>query len=111
MIVRGQRDAADEQRVAAEPLDLEAESLEQLAMLLESIGLLRPEVQREGKQQPLRWHFPAFQRAHEPLEEDPLVRGMLVDENDAILAFEHHVRAAELQEWRHIRLRDGRLRS
>src|SRR4051812_37884719 len=47
------RHGTNEQRVSAKAFDLEAEALEHLAMALERLGLVRPEMQRHREQKTL----------------------------------------------------------
>ena len=96
------RDAAHDERVPAEPLDLEAELREQLLMRLERLALGGPEMQRDRKEQPLRRRLALLERAHEALVQHALVRRVLVDEHDAALALEHEIHARELHERRHV---------
>src|SRR5674476_24409 len=96
------RDAADDERVPAEPLDLEAQLREELLMRLERLALRRPQVQRDRKEESLRWRFPLLERAHEALVEHALVGRVLVDEDDAAFALEHEVHARELDERWHL---------
>src|SRR5688500_4694756 len=56
------RHAGDDQRVSTEHLDLEAEQLERLAVALERVALRRPQMQRRGKEQPLRGMATALER-------------------------------------------------
>ena len=91
------RHAADEQRVSAEPLDLEAEPREHVAVRLERVALGGTEVQRQRKEQSLRRRLAALEHAHELLVQHALVRRVLVDEHDAVVVLEHHVGAPELQ--------------
>ena len=59
-------------------------------------------MQRHRKEQPLRRLFAALERAHELLVQHALVRRVLVDEHDAVVVLEHHVRAPQLHERRNV---------
>src|SRR5581483_8368454 len=61
------RHGAHDERMTAEPLDLEPEPLEQLAIALEGLALGGAQVQRHRKEEPLRGRFAALERAHEAL--------------------------------------------
>ena len=86
--------------MTAKPLDLEAEPREEIAVRVERVAVRGAEVHREREEQPLRRRLAALEHAHELLVEHALVRRVLVDEHDAVVALEHHVRAAELHERR-----------
>ena len=90
--------------MAAEPLDLEAESHEHVAVRLERVALGGGEMQRERKEQPLRRRLAALEHAHEPLVQHALVRRVLVDEDDAVVVLEQHVRAPQLKQRRNDRV-------
>ena len=90
------------QRVPAEQLGLEAELREGLAILLERLALGGAQVQRKRKEQLLRRRTTAGHAEHEPLEEHALMRRVLVDQHDAVRGLEHHPRAPELHERRHL---------
>ena len=89
-----QRNAAYEKRVPSESFDFEADSLEQLAVRFERLTFSGPEVQREGKEQSLRRRLAARECAHEPFVQHALVRRVLVDEHEAAVGLEEHVRAS-----------------
>ena len=58
-------------------------------------------MQRQRKEQPLRRRLAALEHAHELLVQHALVRRVLVDEHDAVVVLEHHVRASQLEQRRH----------
>src|SRR2546423_9170462 len=82
--------------------ELIAEPLQRVAMLIERLSLCGCELYREREQQSLRRAGSALERGDELFVQHALVRRMLVDEHDALIDFEHQVRAAELNELRHI---------
>src|SRR5690348_15632737 len=78
-------DGVDRDGVAAEGRDLVAHALEFGAMPLERVQLRGGEIEREWQQQSLRRRVAALELAQERLVQHALVRGMLVDEDDAVL--------------------------
>ncbi len=91
------RHGVHDQRVSAKPFDLEAELRESLTIRLERVGFDAREMQREGKEQTLGRRVTALEYSHESLEQDTLVRRMLIDEHHAVLVLEHDVGAAQLE--------------
>src|SRR5690242_4231613 len=53
-------DAAHDERMSTEALDLEAQPLEEIAMLLEGVSLRGSQMQRDRKEQPLRGRLTAL---------------------------------------------------
>jgi hypothetical protein len=92
------RHGVQDEGVTAESLDLEAERREEILMLLECVGLGRPEVERQGEQQALGRRFPTLERSEELLEKNALVRRVLVDEHDPVGVLEEEIRVAKLDE-------------
>src|SRR5262245_56284822 len=89
-------------RMPAKRFNLEAEALKQLAVRLERIGLRHAEMERSRKEKPLRRCGAALEHVHELLEENALMRGVLIDEDDPFPALEHEIGAPQLYERRHI---------
>jgi hypothetical protein len=77
----------------AKSFDLESKALEILAIRIECFAFGGTKVQCQWKQQPLRGRCPAFERVHELLVENTLVRRMLIDQYQALFVLERDVRA------------------
>ena len=65
-------------------------------MGIKRLGLIGAEVQRHRKEQSLGWRFSAFKHAHELLIQHAFVRGMLIDENDAVIMLKQEVHPTQL---------------
>src|SRR5262249_28819064 len=72
-------------RPAAEAFEGEAEILERREPLLELFRLARSELERLGEEELLRWQRARPQVTLQALEQDTLVRHVLVDEEDLVL--------------------------
>ena len=71
-----------------------------VAIGLERLRLGRSQVERHRKQQCLRRSVATLEHAHELLEQHPLVRRMLVDEDDRLVSLEQNPRAPQLRQRR-----------
>src|SRR5688572_646068 len=96
----------DPQQVAAELFELETESLEIGGMRRERLARGRRQLHEQRFQQALALETPGRQPLGEPLEQDALVRHVLVDDRDAFLVHGDDEGVAELPE-RHHRTDDG----
>jgi hypothetical protein len=95
----GHRDHA--QAAAAEVLDFEAETAERGMVHEQCLVLARREVEHDRRQQALRFERAAREPFRDLLEENPLVRDVLVHDRDALIVDRDDERVAELAERRH----------
>ncbi len=92
------RNRRDRDRPAREREHVEAGRLQLRLQPLEGDGLSRGEVDRLGQQELLARGRRVAPRVAEPLEEDPLVRDVLVDEQQPLLVRRHDEALADLAE-------------
>ncbi len=78
------RKRVDADRARAERFDLDAEMRERLAVGLDRGHLRIRQVHRDGGEAPLAFERTGFEAAHELLEEDAFVQGVLVHDEDAV---------------------------
>ena len=88
----------DDQSVSAKSLDLKSQSLEIFAILVEGFPLSRAEVKCQWQQQPLRRSCSTLERANELLVQHSFVRGMLVNQDQAVFVLESDVGASQLKQ-------------
>ena len=88
-------------RIAAELLDLEPERLERLGTADERLAFGRRQLEHHRHEQALALEPPGGQPLHDPLEQHPLVRDVLVDDADALVVDRDDERVAELPERDH----------
>ena len=79
---------SDQECVSSKSLGLKTELLENRPVLLKRFRFGWTQMQRERKEKTLPRRITALQRAHEFLEENTLVSGMLIDEHHPIITFE-----------------------
>src|SRR6266550_1267909 len=88
----------DDQSVSAKSLDLKSQSLEIFAILVEGFPLSRAEVKCQWQQQPLRRSCSTLERANELLVQHSFVRGMLVNQDQAVFVLESNVGSSQLKQ-------------
>ena len=87
-------------------------------MIAQKIRVARWQLHRLGQQQPLRRRAALFQATQHLLEQNPLVRRVLIEQHQAALGFEHHIQppdhahqAQRHREQRHRRFERRRART
>src|SRR5262245_20986047 len=92
------RNRVDPRRTVAEGLNLEAEPAELGSLLLEEDALARIEVHQDREQELLDRHLPRFGRGEMALEQDALVRRVLVHDEKTVGSARDDVRVLVLAE-------------
>src|SRR5437016_9529959 len=92
------RHCADYQSMSTKSFNLESQTLEVFAIGVERFPFGRPKVKRQRQEQSLGGCCPTLKGVHELLVKDSLVRGMLIDQNQAVLVLECDVRSPQLNE-------------
>ena len=82
--------------LSAEVFDLKTDLLQICTMLLQRLLFTDAKVQRDRKEQPLRWQGTTFEQPHEPLIQHALVRAVLIDDDDAFVLLVDEIRPPEL---------------
>src|SRR5437867_7860828 len=94
------RHCADYHSMSTKSFNFESQTLEVFAIGVERFPFSRPKVKRERQEQSLGGCCPTLKGVHELLVKNSLVRGMLIDQNQAVLVLECDVRSPQLNEGR-----------
>ena len=85
------RNRPHEHGVPSEPFDLESGARQQALQVLDERNLRGRQAKRQRKQEALAFRPPHFEAVHGPLEQNSLMRGVLVYDEDAVARLGEHI--------------------